>query len=150
MTNAAKTSLIEDFEKLILRAFVCGAEYLDVDDCYEQAFDNAYKQHKQMQETLQKQAEAERKDRFKKDVIDAFELFNSYDLGFPAFTKAEVEEFLDDHVLDTIYTAVNTLREKIEQKIGHKEDPVSCDTCASSDCDNNDDAVIKNFLKQFK
>ena len=147
MTDAAKTSLIEDFEKLILHAFVCGAEYLDVDDCYEQAFDNAYKQHKQMQ----KQTEAERKDKFKKDVIDVFELFNSYELDFPAFTKAEVEEFLDDHVLDTIYTAVTTLREKIEQKIGYKEDLVDC-ACTSSNCDNNDDddAVIKNFLKQFR
>ena len=150
MTDAAKTSLTEDFEKLILRAFVCGAEYLDVDDCYEQAFDKAYKQHKQMQETLQKQVEAERKDRFKKDVIDMFELLNSSNLDFPTFTKAEVEEFLDDQVLDTIYTAVTTLREKIEQKIGNKEDPIDCGTCACSDCDNSDDAAIKNFLKQFR
>lgn len=152
MTDTAKVELTKKFEKLVLDALITGGEYLDIDDCYEQGFDNAYKKHQQMVESLQKHEAQFRKERFRKDIIDMFELLNASNLDIPAFTRAEVEEFLDDQVVDTIYTAVTTLREKIEQKLGTSEaNPyIDCDTCASSDCDNNDDITIQNFLKQFR
>ena len=152
MTDAAKVELTKNFEKLVLNALITGGEYLDIDDCYEQGFDSAYKKHKQMVENLQKHEAQFRKERFRKDIIDVFELFNASNLDIPAFTRAEVEEFLDDQVVDTIYTAVTTLREKIEQKLGTSE----VNACAKPEPDedydvfDNDDITIQNFLKQFR
>lgn len=149
MTDAHRTQLTTDFQNLIMSALLHGADAMDIDDSYEEAFDRAYKQHQALQEQLKQNSLEARKKKLRNELVDICKLVQDNISDVPILTKGQVEDLFDDDVLETLLQ----LTDKIQEKLGNTM-PACESACKNENTSykcsypgDEDDAKIKNFIK---
>lgn len=149
MTDVHRTQLTIDFQNLIMSALLHGADAMDIDDSYEEAFDKAYKQHQAFQEKLRQNSLEARKEKLRNELVDLCKLIQDNIPNAPMMTKEQAEDFFDDEVLDSILQLTDKFMEKVSNDKNAYESACKNEN-TSYKCSypgDEDDEKIRNFIK---